>query len=347
MVKSCFKKIVSSNGELFLDTFPSESCNICMMNSEKECERKNCPLDGAIRWCGSRNTLCGSVSICADYGRSKGFIADFDSITGSIKTLCTTRDEILRYKEEDSVRRIRRVLHNVRTINAHSLMEIRGIVPESFFKQHMKEAINAASNHITTNASRTAHGILEIAKDLFSIKTEFSVYDKLIKGDAALVKKPYNLRDVLMTVLYPFFGDFTNKNVFVDVQQYHDSVVIDFETIQIAFYHIIENTAKYVKPNTRVKIFFPVEADMQMVVFEMISLHIEEDEDEKIFAEHYSGKQAINANQHGEGIGLYRSKRLVEMNNGNLTVEAGAEVVPYNGSGFSLNRFLLSLPVIR
>lgn len=345
MAKSCFKKIVSSSGEVFLDTFPDESCKICMLNNEKEYERKNCPLDGTIRWRSSRKTLNGGASICADYGKSKGLIADFDSITGSIKTLCATHDEILRYKEEDSVKRIRRVLHNVRTINAHSLMEIRGIVPEAFFKQHMKEAINAASDHIVANAPRTAHGILEIAKDLYSIKTEFSVYDKLIKGDEALEKKLYNIRGVLMTVLYPFFGDFTNKNVFIDVQQYHDSVKIDFETVQIAFYHIIENTAKYVKPNTRVKISFPVEADMQMVVFEMTSLHIEEDEREKIFAEHYSGKQAINTKQYGEGIGLYRSRRLVEMNNGTLTVDPGDGVVQYQGVEYSLNRFVLSLPV--
>lgn len=345
MAKSCYKKIESTSNEVFLDTFPNSTCNGCIGTGDKECEKLECPIEGISRWCGVRTTASGSVAICANYGKNKGFVADFDSITGSLKTLCSTRDEVLRYKEEDSIKRIRRVLHNIRTINAHSLMEMRGIVPESFFKQHMKDAINLASNHIISNPSKSAHGILEIAKDLFSIKTEFSVYDKLIKGDDALTKRPFNIRDVLMTVVYPFFGDFTNKNVFVEIQPYHESVLLDFETIQIAFYHIIENTAKYVKPNTRVRVLFPVENDKQQVIFEMVSIHINKDEVNRIFEEGYSGIQAVKNLQHGEGIGLYRSRRLVEMNKGTLTVEAGEDIEEYKGVEYSENRFIFSIPL--
>lgn len=345
MAKNCYKRIKSPNNEVFLDTFPDSACKTCIGEHDKDCEKHECPLEGISRWCGVRTTASGCVAICTNYGKSKGFIADFDSITGSIKVLCTTRNEVLRYKDEDSIKRIRRVLHNIRTINAHSLMEMRGIVPESFFKQHMKDAVTLASNHIISNASKSAHRILEIAKDLYSIKTEFSVYDKLIKGDAALTKRPFNIRDVLMTVVYPFFGDFTNKNVFVEIQPYHVSVLLDFETIQIAFYHIIENTAKYVKPNTRVRVLFPIENDMQQVVFEMVSIHIEKGEVNRIFEEGYSGKQAVKCAQHGEGIGLYRAKRLVEMNKGTLTVEAGEDIEEYRGAEYSENRFIFSIPL--
>lgn len=345
MAKSCYKKIVSTSNEVFLDTFPDYICNACIGAGDKDCKKRECPLEGVSRWCGVRTTASGRVAICTNYGKSKGLVADFDSITGSIKTLCTTRDEILRYKEEDSIKRIRRVLHNIRTINAHSLMEMRGIVPESFFKQHMKDALTSASNHIISNPSKSAHGILEIAKDLFSIKTEFSVYDKLIKGDEALTKRPFNIRDVLMTVVYPFFGDFTKKNVFIEIQPYHESVLLDFETIQIAFYHIVENTAKYVKPNTRVRVLFPVENDNQQVIFEMVSIHINNDEVNRIFEEGYSGKQAVKNSQQGEGIGLYRSKRLVEMNKGTLTVEAGEDIEEYKGVEYSDNRFIFSIPL--
>lgn len=347
MAKSCYKRIVSTSGEVILDSFPDPSCGQCIGRINVDCSKIRCPIQRIDRWLGYRKTNSGDVTVCADYGKNKGFIADFDSITGSLRSLCATRDEIIEYREEESIKRIRRVLHNVRTINAHSLMEMRGIVPDSFFKQHMKEAIVFATEHIKNNAARTAHSVLEIAKDLYSIKTEFSVYDKLIKGDEALVKKYYNIRDVLMTVAYPFFGDFTNKKVFVDIQPYHESVRFDFETMQVAFYHIIENTAKYVKPNTVVRISFPIELNSQKVVFDMISLHIEEDEVDKIFREHYSGKEAIKSEQQGEGIGLYRSKRLVEMNKGTLTVKAGGDITEYNGIEYSPNSFVFSLPLYK
>lgn len=345
MAKNCYKRIISVSGELFLNTFPNETCYKCIGDDIMECAKIECPLENISRWRGFRKTSKGSLALCSNYGKNKGFVADFDIISSSLKTLCTTQDEIMRYREEDSVKRIRRVLHNVRTINAHSLMEMRGIVPESFFKQHMKEALIVASEYIVSNSSRTAHGILEIAKDLYSIKTEFSVYDKLIKGNETISKKLFFIRDVLMTVVYPFFGDFTNKNVVVDIQTYHESVRFDFETIQIAFYHIIENTAKYVKPQTRVKIFFPIKDGLQKVVFDMTSLHINKEEICTIFNEGYSGVHAIKSNQNGEGIGLYRSKRLVEMNGGTLTVEAGDDIIEYKDIKYSRNRFIFALPI--
>jgi len=344
MAKSCYKMIKSSVGEIFLNTFPYEDCPLCIGEESFECEKLNCPIEKKTRWKGCRKTVNGSVSICSDYGKSKGLLADFDSITGSIKMLCNTQNEILRYREEDSIKRIRRVLHNIRTINAHALMEMRGVVPESFFKQHMKEVLVNAANHISTNSYKTAHGILEIAKDLYSIKTEFSVYNKLIKGNVALDKKLFNIRDVLMTVVYPFFGDFTNKNVMVEIQSYRESVRFDFETIQVAFYHIIENIAKYVKPNTHVVITFPVEDNFQKIVFSMESLHIEEREMEKIFSEGYSGKQAVKSNLQGEGIGLYRARRLVEQNQGHLIVIPGKDIAVFEDIEYSTNNFIVAIP---
>ena len=319
-------------------------CISCIGNSSIESDKIECPREHIYRWRGHRCTVNGTVSICANYGKSKGYVADFDSITGSLKTLCYTRDEVLQYREEDSVKRIRRVLHNIRTLNAHSLMEMRGIVPEFFFKKHLKDVLVKAGNHISRNSTKTAHGILEIAKDLYSIKTEFAVYDKLIKGNVSLDKKLFNIRDVLMTVVYPFFGEFTKKNVLVDVQTYRDSIFLDFETTQIAFYHIIENMAKYVKPDSRVNITFPIENTMQKVVFSMVSIHINEDEADKIFLEGYSGKQAINAQQQGEGIGLYRARALVEINGGTLDVIAGQETSQIGDVEFAENVFVMSIP---
>lgn len=345
MVKNCYKRLESTSGEVFLDSFPSEACKVCVDSVSLDCTKVICPIDGIPRWRGFRKTAHGCAIICADYGKSKGLIEDFDSITGSLKTLCSSRDEALRFKEEDSVKRIRRVLHNVRTINAHALMEMRGIVPDSMSERNVKGAITSLSGYIVNNADQTAHGLLEIAKDLYGIKTEFSVYDKLIKGGEALSMQSFNIRNVLMTVVYPFFGDFTQKNIYVDIHPYRDTVRFDFETIQIAFYHIVENMSKYVKPNTKVVISFPVVDGYQKVVFEMISLYIGKDEIDKIFSEGYSGNQAKQSGQSGEGIGLYRARRLVEMNGGTLVVEAGDNKQSYKDTVYSNNRFIISLPI--
>jgi light-regulated signal transduction histidine kinase (bacteriophytochrome) len=345
MVKNCYKKIVSDKKELVLNSFPSGICEQCIEGCDVDYKKTHCPYENAGRWIGKRESKNGIAIICTNYGKNQGFISDFDIVFSSLKMINITKDEISKYREEDSIRRIRRVLHNIRTINAHSLMEIRGIIPESFFRQNLKEVLKDAATHIKTNYEKTAHGILEIAKDLYSIKTEFSVYDKLIKGHVALDKKPFNVRDVLMTVVYPFFGDFTKKNVHIDIHPYRDRILLDFETIQVALYHIIENTSKYVKPNTVVEISFPRTNNEQRIVFKMTSLFIEKHEFDLIFSEGYSGEQAKKAKQEGEGIGLYRAKRLVELNKGDLTINAGDDVIIYQDLRYATNEFIFTLPL--
>lgn len=77
----------------------------------------------------------------------------------------------------------------------------------------------------------------------------------------------------------------------------------------------------------------------------MESLHIGEDEVERIFQEGYSGKQATITEQQGEGIGLYRAKRLIEMNNGTLEVDTGTEISLIDSIEYSKNTFVVSLPI--
>ena len=206
--------------------------------------------------------------------------------------------------------------------------------------------LSGSVNNISSNTKVVTHSILEIAQNLYRIKTEFLVYDKLINGNIILNKRPFDIRDVLMTVLYPFFVDFRKKNVFVDVEPYYNSVMFDFETIQVAFYHIIENISKYVKPDTDIIISFPVDGQKQRIEFKMTSLHIENDEIDKIFNENYSGKQAVKNELNGEGIGIFRARKLFELNNGYLSVEAGQDITVFHEAEYATNIFICEIPLI-
>lgn len=345
MEKSCYKKLINIDGEVLLNTFQYEECKSCLENVTSDCEKKDfCNEDHCTRWRGFRKTKYGSVLICSNYGKKSNFIADFDVITSSLRIIKTTQDEAVKYREEEAVKRIRRVLHNIRTINAHSLQEIRSIIPDSLYKGNLKDAMKAASSHLRNNSHNIAHGILEIAKDMYSIKTEFSVYDKLIRGDAAMDKRPFNIRDVLMTVVYPFFPDFTTKDVYIDISNHWESTRIDFETMQVALYHIIENTSKYVMPSSSVEVAFPSTEKEQRIEFKMRSLYIEECEVNSIFEEGYSGKQAKENGLQGEGIGLYRARKLIERNGGTLTIRPGEEIILSAGLKYAENLFVVTIP---
>lgn len=98
---------------------------------------------------------------------------------------------------------------------------------------------------IKADTYETARTFLRLAKLTISTKAEFSVYEKLMKDDPPLSLGIHTIRDVVMIVLYMFFGDFTRKDIYVDVANSFEMARFDFESIQVAFYHIIENGVKY------------------------------------------------------------------------------------------------------
>lgn len=76
----------------------------------------------------------------------------------------------------------------------------------------------------------------------------------------------------------------------------------------------------------------------------MTSLYINQDEETAIFNEGYSGVVAQKLRLAGKGIGMYRARRLIELNNGTLTVEAG-EAVNIDGIDYAENKFIIALPI--
>lgn len=83
---------------------------------------------------------------------------------------------------------------------------------------------------------------MRIAKYNTGVKAEFSIYDKLLKKDVRLSPRYHNLRDVFMLVLHMFLGNFADNHVYVEVDNYYEKAYMDFESVHVSIYNIIENS---------------------------------------------------------------------------------------------------------
>ncbi|HRP37951.1 MAG TPA: ATP-binding protein, partial [Candidatus Dojkabacteria bacterium] len=194
---------------------------------------------------------------------------------------------------------------------------------------------------IKKDTRKAALMFLRIAKHNIHMKTEFSIYRKLDRSDSSIELRPHTIQKVLMNVLHTFFIDFTNNGILVDVDNYYGKVQMDYETIQVALYHLIENASKYTKPNSRIKVqFIELEQSVE-ILFTMTSLFIEEEEIDKIFTEGYSGKEARNCEVNGDGIGMWRIKQMMHLNKGDISIIRGTPKVISDGRGYAVNRVLL------
>lgn len=351
MAKSCWKRLSDSDGVVFVDDLPDKTiCTNCIKEHSiadvKGYSSVKCSIDSEKRLVGSRVVKSGSVYLCGTgYGKNTLFSYDLDCLSASLSTLSRIEGDIEHFKKDEYVARIRRVFHNVRTINAHALQEMRALIPEQILRQHKSKSVDEVESLVESRPNDTALALFRISKDLNEIKSEFSIYSRLINGDQHIDKRPYNIRDIIMLVVYPFFEDFKKKDVIVNVDLFYGGVPVDFETFQVAVYHIIENASKYVRPHTNAQISFRKDNGFQIIEIDMKSLHIDSDEIGTIFMEGQSGKEAIRSKLNGDGIGLYRAKRFIELNGGTLVVHPGEEVEEYKGSFYSDNRFILSIPL--
>lgn len=226
------------------------------------------------------------------------------------------------------------------------MQELYALVPQEQLIKNVRENSKIVESAIKKDVRQAALTFFRMAKFNLSIKAEFSIYEKLLQGGEKLKleKRNHNIRDVIMIVLYMFFNDFNEKDVYIDIEEYYEKVYVDFESIQVAIYHIIENAAKYIAPKTNANITFKIEKHTQYIIFAMTSLYINQDEEFEIFNEGYSGIVAKQLKKAGKGIGMYRAKRLIELNNGTLTVEAG-EAIKINGIDYANNKFIIALPI--
>lgn len=184
---------------------------------------------------------------------------------------------------------------------------------------------------------------LRIAKHNTHMRSEFSIYRKIERDDSTeLDKKSHNLRNVLLNTLHTFFSDFSKNNIYVEVKEFHFFVKFDYETIQVAFYHLIENASKYAMPNSNIIIDAKETAEWIQLKFEMFSAHVSPEERSEILKEGVSGEMARKMRKQGDGIGMWRINQMLSINDGEFIANFGSVRKKRNGIVFSDNEFILN-----
>lgn len=313
-------KLVDKNSALIFSSLSPEETAITDKIAEKSTILSS--SKGRLR-CGMINTNSGTViavSESIDYiNSSKKFIAYMTTLLDALESFEAMSSS---YREKVNIN-TSRLIHNLTSLNAHNIQEVYSIIPqETLSKSTASQQLTVVEKIIKNDPKETAMAMLRLAKNNAAMKTEFSVFKKLFDPIPSLEKKSHNVHKVLMNILYLFFPDFTDKQVNIHITC-PDNVTafFDYESIHVAFYHLIENAVKYVLPNSKVSIDInPTYDNWVIIEISMTSLVIEKDEVEKIFQEGYSGTVAIQTIKSGSGIGMSRVKDILKLNGAKISV---------------------------
>lgn len=332
-------QVLSTSGELIVDNL-TDNCRNCLNSCDFEGKViEECPEYGGKRRQGLKSTSKCQTFFCCDKTKTtKLFKGKIESLCYSYPDIRLPIDEL---KAEEQ-KKVNRLVHNLTSINAHNIQEIYDLVPQEVLAQNWKSQIKYIKEEILKDPDKAALMFLRIAKHNTHMKSEFSIYKKIEKDEnTQLEKRRHKLRNVLLNTLHTFFSDFSKRDVYVDVTDFFYQLSFDYETIQVAFYHLLENAAKYTFPNSKITVTANEENEYISLTFEMTSAYVMPEEKEEIMKEGVSGIMARKMNAHGDGIGMWRINQMMEINNGQFQVDFGPITTSKMGFDFAENKFVL------
>ena len=282
-----------------------------------------CGIPGKRRR-GIKKTEVGRAFLCSDdpedVRSAKRFKRSLESFAAMLLHVADIKSRL----EKDIARNTKRVLHNLTSLNAHTIQELYACVPQEVLTAKLEAQVDSIEQYLVENTREAASVFLRILKNEIAMKTNFSVFNKLYEPAPSLKREDHSIHKVLMNVLHIFFSDFADKRVQVLVDPSSDHLTFDYESFHVAMYHLIENATKYTLPGTKLYFRFARRAGSFAISILMTSVCISREDLPRIFDEGYSGEHARKCERAGNGIGLGLARDLLRLNGAELLVRAGA-----------------------
>jgi len=236
-------------------------------------------------------------------------------------------------------------LHNTRNLNAQINSKILNFLNE----EELAKSINKISyirEKINNNSYDVAREILSILKLTSDILFEYNAMDYL-SPDAKLNKSDYTFQKIhtlIVLSFYTFEEEFRKKNIMVNIQNSNSTFRLNFNTMKSALSQLFDNSLKYCAPNSTLLIEIKELSDSIRIIFEMKSLYLNDLDLQNIFLLNYRSDAAKTENISGSGIGMYVSKKLIELNNGAILCKRlREEKVDKDFKKYSINQFSITL----
>lgn len=336
--------LTNDRGESRYSTLPQE-CLTCVGKCNSTSQVVICDVSRAKRRQGKDINAIGTAYLCSsndDYlNSSKIFKIKLSFYLSLVPEVRAIRQSI----REEINKETKRLIHNLTSLNAHNIQEIYSLVPQDALTKNIKKQLATTKSYIDSNTDEAALALLRIAKNNVSIRNEFSVFKKLYEVSPVLNQNYHTIHKVVLNVLHLFFIDFSDNYIDIIVSASTERVYLDYESLHVALYHIIENASKYICPSSKLHISFKRTGPNLTVVFDMVSLKIEDADIEKIFEEGYSGINAIAAEKAGNGIGMNIIIRVLKLNGASLRIRRNVypsfakniDGIPYENNYFEID----------
>lgn len=271
----------------------------------------------------------------------KEFLSNNLIVLESIESIVET------VKTEDS-QNTKELIHNLVSLNSYNIQNLHSLIPENVLKKNLTDQEKEVRTIMNEQPNITAKTLLGVIKNNMSMKMEFSVFNKLLLPYPASNKRVRNIRETVLSILYIFINDFQERDITVSLEACDKEIPIDYEAMTVSLFFILENALKYCRQGSQLKIKFQ-EEDCFCIVFDMISLKIGQNEKDMLCNLNFRGSQAKKIDEKGMGIGMFRVKKTLQLNDAEIIVLPNIDSFEKKNKEiiYHHNQFIIKFPLIR
>jgi signal transduction histidine kinase len=331
-------------GSVVLSTL-HEKCLACVVRCPTTEVVTNCGIAGKRRR-GRIATKDGLAFLCTE---DSDLVASRRIFKRELAVLFSALKRLRELKQEVSVaeaQKARRLVHNLTSLNAHALQEIYSVINQDRLGAHsgfrsQKEMVRA---ELLADPDVAARLFLLSLKNAAAVKSELAVFRKLNEPAPKISLAQHSIHRVVLNVANYFFQDFYDQQIRLNIEATDVKVRLDYESMQVALYHLLDNASKYARVGSTIRVAFITTPTAFTVILEMISLYLAAEEQEHVFQEGFSGSQAHRMGRAGEGIGMGIVNELMRLIGAKFGVEWGSEPIAEDGEEYSYakNRFSIA-----
>lgn len=296
-------------------------CKQCLHNCKKIQNDINCPLNGTKRIMDqelrknfgdqARVFICAAQSL---FPKKKDFIDKFSFFESTLQYLDFIQQEIKKQERKKN----EQVLHNIKKLNAQGIQDFYDLRNGEFENtfDHVQEIVKS-------NPRKVTFILLKCMKMIDALKSELTIHDKLLTDKPVLSKMKHDIKKVILNVYHHFEDELRNNRVAFRISDKSWKSNLDFDTINIAFFHLFSNAVKYIRPSTELHVDLFEDNQNFIIELKMESVQIKDDEVDRIFEDRYSGEFTKIHHTNGSGLGMGIVQKALKLNNGTISVIAG------------------------
>lgn len=214
-------------------------------------------------------------------------------------------------------------IHNIKSLNSYGIQDLFALIPQDTLSKNINKQNDIVKNITIEKPNVTVETLLNLIKYNLAMKVEFSVFERTQKASTFVQKISQPIRTILLSILQIFISDFDKKNIVVSLDAGEASeklLEVDYESLFVSFFYLLENSVKYCCPNTDYKIIFKEEKNCFAILFVMVSIPISGNEIKRLCDHGYRSDIARQINKDGKGIGMYRLTKTLKLNNAELEI---------------------------